>query len=100
MECLIEQRTKNHISDISILGRDITKVIIVDNLIQNYRLQIENGINIKSFYGEINDKILLELGKILIKIKKYGGDVRKAIKYYREDIINKISSNIYSEFYK
>ena len=88
------------VKDISILGRDITKVIIVDNLIQNYRLQIENGINIKSFYGEINDKILLELGKILIKIKKYGGDVRKAIKYYREDIINKISSNIYSEFYK
>ena len=88
------------VKDINIIGRDINKVVIVDNLIQNYRLQKENGINIKSFYGEVNDKILLELGKILIKIRKYGGDVRKAIKYYKDDIINKISSNIYSDFYK
>ena len=88
------------VKDIRIIGKDITKVIIVDNLIQNYRLQIENGINIKSFYGEINDKILVELGNILVKIAQMGGDVRNGIKYYKDDIINKVSSNIYLNYYK
>ena len=88
------------VKDINIIGKDISKIIIVDNLIQNYRLQIANGINIKSFYGEINDKILLELGNILVKIAKLGKDIRKGIAYYRDDIINKISSNIYLNYYK
>ena len=88
------------VKDISILKKDINKIIIVDNLIQNYRLHLENGINIKSFYGEINDKILLELKKILIKIAKLRGDTRTGIKYFRDDIINKVSSNVYSDYYK
>ena len=88
------------VKDISILKKDINKIIIVDNLIQNYRLHLENGINIKSFYGEINDKILLELKKILIKIAKLGGDTRTGIKYFRDDIINKVSSNVYLDYYK
>ena len=96
--CII--MNNDFVKDINILGKDITKVIIVDNLIQNYRLNIDNGINIKSFYGEINDKILIELGIILIKIAKFGGDIRKGIKYYKDDIINKVSSNVYLNYYK
>ena len=88
------------VKDINILGKDISKIVIVDNIIQNYRMNIENGINIKSFYGEVNDKILVELGKILVGIAKFGGDIRKGIKYYRDDIINKVSSNIYLNYYK
>ena len=79
---------------------NLEKTVIVDNLIQNYRLNLDNGINIKSFYGESNDNILKELENILIKIAKYGGDIRKGIKYYKEDIINKISSNVYFNYYK
>ena len=96
--CII--MNNDFVKDINILGKDTTKVIIVDNLIQNYRLNIDNGINIKSFYGEINDKILIELGIILIKIAKFGGDIRKGIKYYKDDIINKVSSNVYLNYYK
>ena len=96
--CII--MNNDFVKDINILGKDISKVIIVDNLIQNYRVNIDNGINIKSFYGEINDKILIELGIILIKIAKFGGDIRKGIKYYKDDIINKVSSNIYLNYYK
>jgi Dullard-like phosphatase family protein len=96
--CII--MNNDFVKDISILKKDINKIIIVDNLIQNYRLHLENGINIKSFYGEINDKILLELKKILIKIAKLGGDTRTGIKYFRDDIINKVSSNVYLDYYK
>jgi len=96
--CII--MNNDFVKDISILKKDINKIIIVDNLVQNYRLHLENGINIKSFYGEINDKILLELKKILIKIAKLGGDTRTGIKYFRDDIINKVSSNVYIDYYK
>ena len=88
------------VKDITKIGKDLTKIVIVDNLVQNYRLNKENGINIKSFYGEINDQILFELGKILIKIAKFKGDIRKGISYYKDDIINKVSSNIYHYYYK
>ena len=88
------------VKDLSKLDKDMKKIIIVDNLVQNYRLNLENGINIKSFYGEINDKILQELGNILIKIAKLGGDIRRGISYYKDDIINKVSSNIYCHYYK
>ena len=95
--CIINN---DFVKDVSKFGKDLKKIIIVDNLVQNYRLNLENGINIKSFYGEINDKILQELGKILIKIAKFGGDIRRGISYYKDDIINKVSSNIYCRYYK
>ena len=96
--CII--MNNDFVKDISKLGKDLSKIIIVDNLVQNFRLNLENGINIKSFNGEINDKILKELGKILIKIAKFGGDIRRGISYYKDDIINKVSSNIYCYYYK
>ena len=96
--CII--MNNDFVKDISKLGKDLSKIIIVDNLVQNFRLNLENGINIKSFNGEINDKILKELGKILIKIAKFGGDIRRGISYYKDDIINKVSSNIYFYYYK
>ena len=57
------------IKDISLIGRDLSKVIIVDNMQQNFKLQKENGILISSFWGEDdNDKVLLQLGRILVSI--------------------------------
>ena len=88
------------VKDISRIGRPINKIVIVDNLSQNYRLHKENGINIKSFYGDNpNDKILFLLNKILINIARNGGDIREGIKKYWNEIINKITSNIYNNYY-
>ena len=40
---------KDFIKDISKLGRDIKKVIIVDNIANNFKLNPENGIQISPF---------------------------------------------------
>ena len=62
---------------------------------QNFRLQKENGINIKAFWGDdANDNVLEDLGKILINIAKEGGDLRNGLFKYRDEIIRKVTSNI------
>ena len=92
--------SNDFVKDISRIGRPINRIIIVDNIPQNYRLHKENGINIKSFYGDNpNDKILLSLSKILIQIGLNEEDAREGIKKYWNDIINKITSNIYANYY-
>ena len=81
------------VKDISRIGRDIKSIIIVDNSENNFRLNKENGIKIKPFYGNKNknDIILFELKKILILIYRNGyNDLRKALKDFAVDIKNKI----------
>jgi CTD small phosphatase-like protein 2 len=57
--------------DLSKIGRDLKKTIIVDNLPQNFRFQNQNGIFIKSFYGEDSeDNALIDLIPILKGIRK------------------------------
>ena len=61
---------------------------------RNYKLQKENGIMIKPYWGEDNnDSALISLGDILIKIACNFDDVRKGILFYKDDILNKVSSN-------
>ena len=78
------------------IGRPIDKVIIVDNIPQNFRLQKENGINLKAFWGEDvhDDNALEEFRIILINIAKEGGDLRKGIEKYKDEIVRKVTSNI------
>ena len=89
------------VKDLSRIGRDLDKMIIVDNMPQNYRLHKENGINIKGFWGEdLCDRLLFNLKKILIKIAKEGGDLRNGLTKYHEDIAEKVTSNIYKFNYQ
>jgi TFIIF-interacting CTD phosphatase-like protein len=43
-----------YVKDLSLLlnGRDIKDVIIIDNKVESYSSNLENGIPIKSYYGE------------------------------------------------
>lgn len=78
--------------DLSKIGRDLSRTIIVDNFNQCFKFQKENGILISSFYGDnTEDKALVELQKILIKIYNEKCDVRKSINKYKEDIFRKVS---------
>ena len=89
------------VKDLSKIGRPINKMVIIDNIPQNYRLHKENGINIKSFYGDnSNDRILFHLSKILINIAHIEGDIRKSLKKFSDEINFKISSNIFNNYCK
>ena len=86
------------VKDISLIGRDLSKTIIVDNMQQNFKLQKENGILISSFWGEdVNDKALLQLGRILVGFGKemrnfkYNYDIRQLILKYKDDIVKNVS---------
>ena len=86
---------KDIVKDISRIGRPLDKICIVENMPQNYRLQKENGILIKSFYGDdIYDTALVSLGEILIKISNEFDDVRKVIAHYKNEILNNVTSNL------
>ena len=86
---------KDIVKDISRIGRPLDKICIVENMPQNYRIQKENGILIKSFYGDdIYDTALVSLGDILIKISKEFDDVRKGIAHYKNEILNNVTSNL------
>ena len=56
----------SYIKDLSRIGRPLNRMIIVDNLSENFQSQPENGIMIKSWTGDPEDTALLELGSILI----------------------------------
>ena len=84
------------IKDISKIGIPLSKIIIIDNMPQNFRKNKENAIYIKSFFGDENDdKALIYLIPILVNIAKSGKDVRKELIKYKEKIVTTISSNIY-----
>ena len=88
--CIVKDN--KFVKDLNRIGRDISKVIIIDNMPQCFELQKENGINIRSYWEEDkNDVVLLDLIPVLINIAKDDGDVRKGLIKYEEDIITKIS---------
>ena len=82
------------VKDISRIGRPLNSIIIVDNMPQNFRLQKENGIFIKPFWGDdVSDTALFSLSDILEKIYIQFDDVRQGILYFRDEILNKVTSN-------
>lgn len=75
MYVIIQGRIIN-IKDLSKVGRDLSKVIIVDNFAENFKLQPFNGLEITTWEDDINDTQLYDLLRILkgkkeIIIKKY-----------------------------
>jgi len=74
-----------YIKDLSLLGRDLSRIIIVDNISENFLLQPENGISIKSWYDDPTDNALIQLAPLLLGIaKQQVTDVRIALKESKE----------------
>ena len=76
-----EQINGFFIKDLSKLGRDLSKIVIVDNNKDNFNLQPENGLHICSFVGDQNDDELYHLSGDLLKIiESKKKDIRPVIK--------------------
>ena len=85
-----------YVKDLSKLGRDLSKVIIVDNDLACFYLQQENGILIKPFLGNKDEKdiTLNNLYDILSNIiKNKFHDIRIELEKYEDEIKNKVTNN-------
>ena len=83
------------IKDLSRIGRPLNKTIIVDNVAENFSLQPDNGIFIKSWFDDTSDTALLELAPLLKCkffcwkigleiVEKKCKDVREALRKFRD----------------
>jgi len=75
-----------HIKDISKIGRGLEKIIIIDNLAESFSRQPENGILVKDWFDDMEDKELSMLIPFLTnlattKVKDGREENRKILEY-------------------
>eukprot|EP01017_Pseudomicrothorax_dubius_P032039 TRINITY_DN4154_c0_g1_i10.p1 TRINITY_DN4154_c0_g1~~TRINITY_DN4154_c0_g1_i10.p1 ORF type:complete len:147 (+),score=37.38 TRINITY_DN4154_c0_g1_i10:57-497(+) len=84
-----------YIKDLSKLGRDMSHTIIVDNVPENFQLQSDNGIFIRSWFNDPHDTALMELAPLLREIAgKKVLDVRDALRKFRDQMIENINRGV------
>jgi CTD small phosphatase-like protein 2 len=55
--------------DLTLIGRDLAKSVIIDNLEENFKYTTpDNGIHCSNFEGEMDDRELTTLGNFLERI--------------------------------
>ena len=73
------------IKDLSLLGRDLSRTVILDNVSSNFQLQPDNGILIQGWFGDLKDTELKDIIPFLTTLATIGcQDVRPRIAVYKK----------------
>jgi len=63
------------------------KILIVDNIPKNFKLQINNGFEIKTWTGDIFDTHLIDFEKMVIQMSNnFRDDIRPIIKNIKSQL--------------
>lgn len=69
-------------------------MIIIDNIAENFKMQPNNGLFIKTWNDDMKDNQLNDLAKILKEIKVHNvPDVRNVIKKIKDEVSKKVKKN-------
>ncbi len=88
-----------NVKNLDLIGRDLSKVIIVDDIPRYFSLHKENGINIKPFCGNIlsDTKTLKTLNVVLKQIRvdaEETNDIRISLQKYKHLLYPNVINNI------
>lgn len=80
--------------DLSKIGRDLSKTLIIDNLPENFKLQQNNGLFIKTWNEDMKDTQLYDFGKFLkdLYLMKVP-DIRVVLKRIKEEVMKRLKKN-------
>ena len=83
------------VKDLTKLGRNLNRCIIIDNLADNFKLQPNNGIQCDTWNDDMKDTQLNDLDIILTKIiEKKPQDIKPIIKKLNEEVNKKTKNNM------
>ena len=77
------------------MGRDISRTLIVDNVAENFQLQPDNGVFIRTWIDDPTDNALEELAPLLkeVAVRKVR-DVREALRVFRIQMMEQVQKGI------
>lgn len=80
------------VKDLSLLGRDLSRTIIIDNISDNFVLQHANGIFCSTWHDDMKDTFLLDIQGLLTEIvEKKCPDVRVALRRFRDQYLRQVN---------
>jgi Dullard-like phosphatase family protein len=79
-----------YMKDLSKLGRDLSKSIIIDNNAENFQLQPDNGIYIKTWHDDPHDIALKQLTRLMVRVIEEGEeDIRVGLRNIQQKLAQK-----------
>ena len=89
------------VKDLSKIGRDLNKVVMIDNIVENFRLQPNNGLWTTTWTEDIKETQLQDMCRILLEIYSYKpNDIRLYIKKIKDEVSIKLNKNIQNPYFK